>query len=102
MYTFADPTLTVDRVVGVMEKVTSDEEKRKEVWEWVLEWYEFTPNDYHDKEYAYHLNKTSDLAYIYVNSRPGPSWEDLTRSLYTSGEMSAAKEAKSYLRKSGK
>ena len=43
---FTDPTLTVDVLVEVMEKLTSDEERRREVWQEVLRWKYATPFSY--------------------------------------------------------
>ena len=101
---FADPTLTVDSLVGVMEKVTSDEGRRKEVWEMVLKWDYGTLPSYLDEVYTKYTTdkeKTHALADVYVNSRPESSWQDLVQALYDKGELAAAKEAKSFLQQNG-
>ena len=103
---YAGSTLTIDNLLRVMKKVTSDEEKRRKVWESVLEWdkYEYVPESYLDEvesKYTTTREKTSDLADVYVNSYPEPSWERLVKDLYCCGEMAAAKEAKSFLQKNG-
>ena len=106
---FVDPTLTVDSLVGVMEKVTSDEGRRREVWEEVLEWkpsfFEtFKPYSYLDKVYTKYTTdkeKTHVLADVYVNSRPESSWQHLVQTLCAKGELAAAKEAKSFLQHNG-
>ena len=101
---FADPTLTVDSLVGVMEKMTSDEGRRREVWEEVLEWDYDTPSSYLDEVYTKYTTdkeKTHVLADVYVNSRPESSWQYLVQTLYAKGELAAAKEAKSFLQHNG-
>ena len=88
-----------------MEKVTSeDEEKIREVWEEVLVWNCCVPESYLNEvesKYSTTREKTSDIADVYVNSYPEPSWERLVNGLYCCGEMAAAKEAKSFLQKNG-
>ena len=107
----------------VMEEVTSDEGKRRKVWERVLEcrldqkttatpsFYlegystTATPSSYLDKVYSQFTTakeKTHALADVYINSRPGgSSWQHLLRTLYDEGELAAAKEAKSFLQQKG-
>ena len=102
---FSDPTLTVERLVGVMEKVTSDEGRRREVWEGVLKsgysyMYVTLPSSYLDEVYLKYSTaeeKTYALADIYVNIRPESSWQHLVQILYDESEMAAAKEAKPFL-----
>ena len=101
---FADPTLTVDSLVGVMEKVTSDEGRRREVWEEVLKWDHTTPYSYLDEVYTKYTSdkeKTHALADFYVNTRPESSWQHLVQTLYAEGELAAAKEAKPFLQHNG-
>ena len=105
---FADPTLTVENIVRVIEKVTSDEGRRRKVWERVLRWnYMFTtttPSSYLDEVYSKYTTakeKTHALADVYINSRPESSWQDLLQTLYDESEVAAAKEAKSFLQQKG-
>ena len=101
---FADPTLTVDSLVGVMEKVTSDEGRRRKVWAEVLRREYLTPSSYVDEVYTKYTTdkeKTHALADVYVNSRPESSWQHLVLTLYAEGELAAAKEAKSFLQHNG-
>ena len=101
---FADPTLTVSSLVGVIEKVTPDKERRREVWGEVLEWNLRTPDSYLDEvdtNYTTEKEKTNVLADVYINSRPDSSWKHLVRTLYDAGELAAAKEAKSFLQQNG-
>ena len=105
MCNFADPTLTVESLVGVMENVISDEERRREVWENVLKWYDCTPTSYLDevyRKYTTDKEKTHALADIYINSRPESSWHHLAQTLYYNGQMEAVKEANSFLQKNGR
>ena len=101
---FADPTLTVDSLVGVMEKVTSDEGRRRKVWEKMLEWEYGIPPSYLNEVYTKYTTdkeKTHALADVYINSRPDSSWQHLVQTLYAKGELAAAKEAKSFLQQNG-
>ena len=93
----------VDSLVGVMEKMTSDEGRRRKVWEEVL-WWGCTPSSYLDEVYTKYTTdkeKTHALADVYVNSRPESSWQHLVQTLYDYGELAAAKEAKSFLQHNG-
>ena len=99
---FADPTLTVDNLVRVMEKVTSD--KRRKVWEKVLWWKYYTPHSYLDEVYTKNTTdkeKTHALADAYINIRPESSWQYLVKTLYDESELAAAKEAKPFLQQNG-
>ena len=67
--TFADSTLTVENLLRVMKKVTSDEGKRRKVWEEVLCC--IGPYSYLNEvesKYTTAREKTNDLADVYVNS----------------------------------
>ena len=102
---FAEPTLTVDNLVGVMEKVTSDMERRKEVWRKVLRCGLLTPDSYIDEVYTKYTTEkeqTNVLADVYINSRPDSSWCHLVITLYYKDELAAAKEAKSFFQQNGK
>ena len=102
IYMFSDPTLTVESLVGVMEKVTSDKGRRRKVWERVLklDYMDATLPSYLDEvylKYSMAEEKTHALADVYVNIRPGSSWQHLVRILYDESELAAAKEAKPFL-----
>ena len=96
-----DPTLTVDNLVGVMKEVSSDKERRRVVWTGLLEYR--TPDSYVDEVCTKYtgVEATHTLADVYVNRRPESSWQHLLQTLYREGEVAAAKEAKSFLPKSG-
>ena len=81
--------------------MTSDEEKRKKVWERVLDLDGATPSSYLDEVYSKYKTveeKTHALADVYVNSRPGSSWQYLVQTLYAESELAAAEEAMPFLR----
>ena len=101
---FADPTLTVESLVGVMQKLTSDKTRRSEVCRKVLEWGTHTPDSYLyevDTKYTTEKEKTNVLADVYINSRPDSSWKHLAETLYRNNEFAAAKEAKSFIQQNG-
>ena len=113
---FSDPTLTVESLVGVMEKVASDEGRRRKVWERVLEW-DYSPYShifsggrskiavYVEEVYCSHcseMEKTHACSDTYINCHPESSWEHLTSVLYREYEMSAVDQAKLFLPPRGK
>ena len=97
---FSDPTLTVESLIGVMEKVTFEEKRRRMVWFLVLEMDHLVPLSFLDEiylKYSTAEEKTRALADVYVNIRPLPSWQHLLQTLYANNELEAAKEAKAFL-----
>ena len=100
---FAEPTLTVDNLVGVMNEVTSDKERRRDLWGEVLDCDDYYPASYVDEVYTKSTSDevTQTLADVYINSRPESSWQHLLDTLYRWGEMAAAKKAKSFLPQNG-
>ena len=89
-----------------MEKLTSDEEGRRKVWQRVLRWEYATPSSYIDEVYT-QLNtsareKTQALSDVYVNIRPESSWQHLVGTLYDECELAVAKQAKSFLPVNGR
>ena len=98
---FADSTLTVESLVGVMENVTSDKGRRTKVWERVLEWNHTTPSSCLDEIFGSDKEETHALADAYINSRPESSWQHLVQILYAEGQLEATKEAKSFLQENG-
>ena len=104
----SDPTLTVENLVGVMEKVTSDEdsERRREVWEKVLEWDYVPPFSDIDEVYLKYSTTVSEdkigaLADVYINIRPDSSWQHLVVILYAESQLAAAEEAESFFQQNG-
>ena len=92
MSTSTDPTLTVEKVTDVLEKVKVD--KRRKVWGEVLTWKVV------DQLYSSHSTekeKTLSCSDTYVNCYPGSSWEHLTSQLYKEDEMTAVDQARPFL-----
>ena len=84
-----------------MEKLTSDKERRREVWRKVLKWKYAIPSSYINEVYT-QLNtsareKTQALSDVYVNIRSESSWQHLVATLYDESELTATKQAKSFL-----
>ena len=123
-----DPTLTVESVTDVMEKVTLV--KRRQVWGAVLG-YEKSwerrrgpdprpprPRRRYRTNFDYSLGpeilrviyirhssereKTHACSDVYVNCRPESSWEHLTSLLYKEEEASAVDQARPFLPPRGK
>ena len=92
-----DPTLTVENVVGVMEKVTDD--GRVNVWSRLIDYVLFndiTSKCSNEKEI---LHMSSD---VYVNCCVDSSWEYLACELYNELETAAVEEVRSYLNPRGR
>ena len=106
-----DPTLTVENVAGVMEKVVVD--KRRQLWKRMLGkednlMLQRMPNptlEIVDEIYNSHSNekeKTHVCSDVYVNCYPESSWEHLTSRLYEENEMTAVDQARPFLPPRGK
>ena len=91
-----DPTLTVDNVTGVMEKVTDG--GREEVWSWFLGDDLFTDINSKCSSERELLHTWSD---IYINCRHNSSWEHLAYRLYQMVETAAVEEVQYYLNPRG-
>ena len=92
MSTSTDPTLTVEKVTDVLEKVKVD--KRRKVWGEVL------TQKVVDQLYSSHSTekeKTLSCSDTYVNCYPESSWEHLTTLLYEEDEMTAVDQARPFL-----
>ena len=95
-----DPTLTVENVIDVMEKVTVD--KRRQLWDRVLKQDDFHPQIgvYVDKIYSSHFSnnkRTHAFSDMYVNCHLESSWEHLISLLYKEDEMTAVDQARPFL-----
>ena len=86
----ADPTLTVDNVSCIMEKV--ELKVKMQVWNDVLR--RGTIEIFSEKEFSF---KEEECADIYVNCCHLASWEDLASSLYRHHQVAAVEEVRSYL-----
>ena len=83
-----DPTLTVDNVGGIMEKV--EPKVKKQVW------VDVGMGKDKMKE-LYMSGKEDECTDLYVNCNPYSSWERLARSLYHHHQVAAVEEVRSYL-----
>ena len=94
-----EPTLTVENVVGVMEKVAV--ERRKKVWsDWNI-----VPDPQLEEIYQKYSTEEQRIhacADIYVNCCPDSSWTDLHEGLYGRNEVTAARKAKTFIPQTGK
>ena len=91
-----DPTLTVENVVGVMEKVTDD--GRVNAWSGLIGsdlFKDITSKCSSEKEILYTCSE------VYINCRHDSSWEHLARGLYQKLETAAVEEVRSYLNPRG-
>ena len=87
----SDPTLTVDNVSHVMEKV--EPKVKQQVWVDACG----APMEKKKMEEVYILGKEGECADLYVNYNPYSSWEYLAGSLYRHHQVAAVKEVRSYL-----
>ena len=92
-----DSTLTVENVVGVMEKVTDD--GRVNFWSQLIggNLLADITSECSNKKETLHIS--SDM---YVNCCVDSSWEDLARGLYYTLETAAVEEVRSYLNPRGR
>ena len=90
-----DPTLTVDNVNHVMEKVEPKE--KVQVWNHVLE-----HGMIEIMSRTKFTFKEEECADIYVNCYHSASWKHLARSLYCHRQVAAIDEVRSYLPPRGK
>ena len=89
-----DPTLTVDNVSRVMEKV-EPKERQPLLKEMVL-----NPifNEIESSgKYPTASEVEAAAVDVYVNCHPSPSWERLARSLYLHHQVAAVEEVRTYL-----
>ena len=92
-----DPTLTVENLFGVMEKVTDD--RAKEVWGWLI--YSTVLEDISSK-CSTERELVNTCADIYVNCKLDSSWEGVALGLYREEETAAVEEVRSYLNPRGR
>ena len=92
-----DPTLTVENVIGVMEKVTDG--RSMDVWNWL-----FNEDLLEDINSKCSTERELIHAYtdVYVNCQIDSSWEALARGLYNKKETAAVEEVRSYLNPRGR
>ena len=89
-----DPTLTVDNVSHIMEKV-EPKERQQILIEMVVD---IIFNEiWSSGQYSTALEVEAAAVDIYVNCHPLSSWEELARSLYYHHQVAAVEEVRSYL-----
>ena len=89
-----DPTLTVENLLGVMEKVTDG--RAKEVWG------ELTMLEDISSKCSTERELVNSCVDIYVNCNPDCCWEEVVSALYHEGETAAVEEVRSYLNPRGR
>ena len=85
-----DPTLTVDNVSHVMEKVKG--ELKPQIWEYLS-----PAIGRMIQAEKYSSEKDHTYADLYVNCRSYSSWEHLAKILYLHHQVAAVEEVRSYL-----
>ena len=94
-----DPTFTVENVVREIRKVAVDDRRR--LWEKVFGY----DRGVLAQIYGSHSSdeeKLCSISDMYVNVKPGSSWEQLVCCLHENGEMAATEIAKAFLPPKGK
>ena len=84
-----DPTLTVDNISRVMEKV--EPKVKMQVWKDACD----TLMEEEKMEELCMSGKEDECADLYVNYNPYSSWEYLARSLYRHHQVAAVEEVRS-------
>jgi hypothetical protein len=92
-----DPTLTVENLLGVMEKVTNG--RAVEVWRWLIDHTMLKDSSSKCSTERELVNMCAD---IYVNCNPDSSWEEVALALYREVETAAVEEVRSYLNPRGR
>ena len=86
-----DPTLTVDNVSHIMEKVEPN--VKLQVWEDAC----YNSMERNKMKEVYMSGKEDECADLYVNYNRYSSWEYLASSLYRHHQVAAVEEVRSYL-----
>ena len=92
-----DPTLTVENLLGMMEKVTDG--RAKEVCRELIDG---TMMEDISSKCSTERELVNTCVDIYVNYKPDSSWEEVARGLYYEGETAAVEEVRSYLSPRGR
>ena len=88
-----DPTLTVDNVCHVMEKV--EPKVKRKVWKDAY-WAPLDTGKVNRMSIT-EQGKDNEYADLYVNCNPYSSWEDIAGSLYHHHQVAAVEKVRSYL-----
>ena len=92
-----DPTLTVENLFRVIEKVTDD--RAKEVWRGLID---YTVLEDISSKCSTERELVNTCVDIYINCDPDSSWEKVACRLYREGETAAVEEVRSYLSPRGR
>ena len=89
-----DPTMTVDAVTQVMDKINGDKSHVMMVGLLLPEplVYEIWQSKYSSSSEESHV-----IASAYVNTDTNPSWDNLTNGLYNCKEFAAARTSKTFM-----
>ena len=91
-----DPTMTVDSVTQVFDKIKGDKAEVMRSFNGLN-----IPlpliDEIMESSYSTESEMSRAFANVYVNNRPNPSWERLTRGMCRKGEFASAKESKSFM-----
>ena len=98
---YPDPSLTVETVLGVMEKVTDG--RAEGVWRRLLRHGILDDDLFEDisSKCSTERELMHTCADIYVNCCPNSSWKNLALALYHFEETAAVEEVRSYLNPRG-
>ena len=91
-----DPTMTVDDVTQVFDKIKGNKEKVMMAG-WRLDIPSPLIDEIMERSYFTESEKSRAFADVYVNVHPNPSWEHLTSVMYIWEEFSSARESKSFM-----
>ena len=97
LYFPPDPTLTLDNVLGVMEKVTDG--RAEEVWGW---WFDKDLLKDIRSKCSTQRELMHTYADTYVNCDPDSNWERVALGLYREAKTAAVEEVRSYLNPRGR
>ena len=96
-YPPSDPTLTVENLLRVMEKVTDG--RAEEVWGKLID---STILEDISSKCSTERELVNTCTDIYVKCKPDSSWEQVASGLYREGETAAVEEVRSYLSPRGR
>ena len=89
-----DPTMTVDGVTQVLDKIKGDKAK---VMRTILDIPSPLVDEIMERSYSTKSEKSRAFADVYVNIHHNPSWEHLTYCMYSMEEFASARESKSFM-----
>ena len=91
-----DPTMTVDGVTQVFNKIKGDKAKVMRS-EFGLHIPSPLVDEIMERSYSTESEKNRAFADVYINIQPNSSWEHLTHGMYWEEEFASARESKSFI-----